>query len=138
MKKKRKHIQSFDLFVSPTECDEAVCVKTQVLEDITEQSAFNLKVAEVAVKGFVAEKARADRLQVEVDFLRQVLVRMQTAEYQRQVTTALEPWAVKTEDPFAVAIDTKRKTLVERHSLRSKKSITFPSEKKYCCVLFLV
>ena len=65
---------SFDLFISPTECVEASCIATDLLEDLVDQSASNLRLAETVGKAYHVEKARADRLQEEVTFLRKALL----------------------------------------------------------------
>jgi len=65
---------SFELFLSPTESVMTSCVATELLEDLQDQSAFNIRLAELTAKAYHAEKARTDRLQDEVTFLRQLLL----------------------------------------------------------------
>jgi len=83
---KRKNM-SFQLFTSTTECVEASCVATDLLEDLVDGSSFNLRLAEALGKALKAEKARTALLQEEVTFLRKVvLARPEPRDNLRTVT----------------------------------------------------
>ena len=84
---------SFELFVSPNEFVMASVVETDLLEDLRDQSASNLLLAEAMGKALKAEKSHTAALQEDVSFLRQLLLSRPEPRNDNHRTVVCRNWA---------------------------------------------